>query len=69
MIFRTGFFLGFLFVLIAWAVWLAAPWALLGPALYVAWMTRFQIVPEKCALAGRFGDEFRDHCRRTRRWV
>lgn len=66
---RNPMYLGFLFVLIAWAVWLAAPWALLGPALYVAWMTRFQIVPEERALAGRFGDEFRDYCRRTRRWV
>lgn len=66
---RNPMYLGFLFVLVAWAVWLAAPWALLGPVLYVAWMTRFQILPEERALAERFGDEYRAYCRRTRRWV
>lgn len=66
---RNPMYLGFLFVLFAWAVWLAAPWALLGPVLYVAWMTRFQIVPEERALAERFGDNYRDYCRGTRRWV
>lgn len=66
---RNPMYLGFLFVLVAWAVWLAAPWALLGPVLYAAWMTRFQILPEERALAERFGDEYRAYCRRTRRWV
>lgn len=66
---RNPMYLGFLFVLVAWAVWLAAPWALLGPVLYVAWMTRFQILPEERALIERFGDDYRDYCRRTRRWI
>lgn len=66
---RNPMYLGFLFVLTAWAVWLAAPWALLGPVLYVVWMTRFQIVPEERALAERFGDNYRDYCQGTRRWV
>lgn len=66
---RNPMYLGFLFVLVAWAMWLAAPSALLGPVLYIAWMTRFQILPEERALAERFGDEFRDYCRRTRRWA
>lgn len=66
---RNPMYLGFLFVLVAWAVWLAAPWALLGPVLYAAWTTRFQILPEERALAERFGDEYRAYCRRTRRWV
>ncbi len=66
---RNPMYLGFLFVLVAWAVWLAAPWALLGPVLYAAWMTRFQILPEERALAERFGDEYVAYCRHTRRWV
>lgn len=66
---RNPMYLGFLFVLLAWAVWLAAPWSLLGPVAFVAWMTRFQIVPEERALAERFGDDYRAYCRRVRRWV
>ena len=66
---RNPMYLGFVFVLLAWAVWLAAPWALLGPVVLVAWMTRFQIVPEERALVERFGDDYRAYCRRVRRWV
>ncbi|MEE4303921.1 MAG: isoprenylcysteine carboxylmethyltransferase family protein [Wenzhouxiangella sp.] len=66
---RNPMYLGFLFVLLAWAVWLAAPWALLGPVVFAAWMTRFQIVPEECALLERFGDDYRAYRERVRRWV
>ncbi len=66
---RNPMYLGFLIALIGWAVWLAAPWALLGPVAYVAWMTRFQILPEERALNEHFGDDFRDYCRRVRRWI
>jgi protein-S-isoprenylcysteine O-methyltransferase Ste14 len=66
---RNPMYLGFAFVLLAWAVWLASPWSLLGPVAYVAWMTRFQIRPEERALAERFGEPYREYCRRVRRWV
>lgn len=66
---RNPMYLGFLVALIAWAAWLAAPWSLLGPVAYVAWMTRFQILPEERALKEHFGDDFSDYCRRVRRWI
>lgn len=66
---RNPMYLGFLLALIAWAVWLAAPWALLGPVIYVVGMTRFQIIPEERALAEQFGEDYLDYCRRTRRWI
>lgn len=66
---RNPMYLGFLFALIAWAAWLAAPWALLGPVLYVAWITRFQIIPEERALAEQFGEDYLGYCRRARRWI
>lgn len=66
---RNPMYLGFLFALLGWAVWLAAPWSLLGPLVYVLWMTRFQIIPEERALARRFGDDYLDYYRRVRRWV
>lgn len=37
--------------------------------LYVAWMTRLQILPEERALAARFGPAFRDYASRVRRWL
>lgn len=66
---RNPMYLALLLLLLAWAVWLAAPWALLGPALFVAWMTRFQIRPEERALGGHFGADYHDYCRRTSRWL
>lgn len=66
---RNPMYLGFAFVLLGWAVWLAAPWALLGPVVFVAWMTAFQIRPEERALAARFGTAYLDYCDRVRRWI
>lgn len=37
--------------------------------LFVAYVTRFQIVPEERALEARFGEAFRAYCARTRRWL
>ena len=55
--------------LVAWAVYLAAPATLLGPVAFVAFMTRFQIVPEERALADRFGSQFAEYRQRVRRWI
>lgn len=66
---RNPMYLGFLFALLAWAAWLAAPWSLLGPVVYWAWMTRFQILPEERALNEHFGEDFSDYCRRVGRWM
>ena len=37
------------------AAYLATPWAVVGPVVFVAFITRFQIVPEERALQRRFG--------------
>lgn len=66
---RNPMYLGFALALLAWAVWLAQPLALLGVPAFVAWMNRFQIAPEERALAALFGDAFAHYCREVRRWV
>jgi protein-S-isoprenylcysteine O-methyltransferase Ste14 len=55
-------------LLLAWAVWLANPVALLGIPLFVAYINRFQVRPEEEALKKRF-PEYAAYCRRVRRWL
>lgn len=66
---RHPMYLGLLGLLMAWSLWLTAPLALLGPLLFVAWIQRFQIIPEERALAARFGVEFETYRRRVRTWI
>ena len=66
---RNPMYLGMVLVLLAWAVFLASPWPLAGPALFALYITRFQIVPEERVLAGLFGESFAAYTRRVRRWI
>lgn len=66
---RNPMYVGFACLLLAWAAWLSAPWALLGPVLFVGWISRFQIVPEERALHANFGASFEAYCQRVRRWL
>ena len=65
---RNPMYVGMVFILLAWAVYLASPWALFGPLAFAAYITRFQIKPEEHVLAGRFGDAFANYQARVRRW-
>jgi protein-S-isoprenylcysteine O-methyltransferase Ste14 len=62
-------YLGLALAQLGWVTWLAAPAALLAPLLFVAYITRWQILPEERALTARFGGAFADYRRRTRRWL
>jgi protein-S-isoprenylcysteine O-methyltransferase Ste14 len=66
---RNPMYVGLGCLLLAWAVYLGSPWAVLGPVLFVAWITRFQIVPEERVLGRLFGTEFEAYRRRVRRWL
>ena len=66
---RNPMYVGMVFILLAWAVYLASPWALFGPLAFAAYITRFQIKPEERVLAARFGDEFASYTARVRRWL
>lgn len=66
---RNPMYVGFACMLLGWAVYLAAPLALLGPVLFVAFITRFQILPEERALAEKFGPEFEAYRQKVRRWL
>jgi len=66
---RNPMYLGMALLLLAWTVFLASPWSLVGPALFALYITRFQIVPEERVLAGLFGESFAAYRRRVRRWI
>ncbi|KWT78650.1 MULTISPECIES: isoprenylcysteine carboxylmethyltransferase family protein [unclassified Variovorax] len=66
---RNPMYVGLLFVLVGWTVFLSAPWTLAGPIVFVAYMTRFQIAPEERALTSAFGDVYASYKARVRRWL
>ena len=67
---RNPMYVGLLFVVVGWAVFLSALWALLlGPAGFVLYLTRFQIRPEERALSRLFGAQYSAYRSRVRRWL
>ena len=66
---RNPMYVGLLFLLIAWAIFLASPWALIGPLTFVLFINRFQIEPEERVLEGLFGEDFSNYKKRVRRWL
>lgn len=66
---RNPMYLGLAILLTAWAVWLATLLPFLGPVLFVAYITRFQIRPEERVLSDLFGPPYAEYCRRVRRWI
>ena len=66
---RNPMYLGMACILTGWAVWLWQVQAVLGMVLFVAWITRFQIIPEEQVLTQKFGTEYRQYRQRVRRWV
>jgi protein-S-isoprenylcysteine O-methyltransferase Ste14 len=66
---RNPMYVGMCLLLSAWAVYLNGVLGLLGPVLFVLYITRFQIQPEERALQSLFGQAFVDYCAQVRRWV
>ena len=66
---RNPMYLGLALILLGLAVYLASVWALFGPLVFAAYITRFQIVPEERVLTARFGAAFSTYCARVRRWL
>ncbi len=66
---RNPMYLGFLLVLLAWALFLAKLSAWLVLPLFVLYLNRFQIAPEERALRERFGPAFDAYIAQVRRWL
>lgn len=66
---RNPMYLAMALLLAGWAVYLGSPLNLLVLAGFIQAMTLLQIKPEEEALREKFGDDYDDYRRRTRRWI
>ena len=66
---RNPMYLGFVLLLLAYAVKLSNPVVLVWLPVFVWYMNRFQIIPEEQALKRLFGDQYLHYCRQVRRWI
>lgn len=66
---RNPMYLGVVFILIGWAVFLSSVWLLLGPLAFVLYMNRFQITPEESVLSDMFGSRYSEYRSQVRRWL
>ncbi|MFT4767886.1 MAG: protein-S-isoprenylcysteine O-methyltransferase Ste14 [Glaciecola sp.] len=65
---RNPMYLGMLLVLLAWGLYLASGLSFLVVVAFVAYMTRFQIVPEERFMTQTFGEAYLLYRRSVRRW-
>ncbi len=66
---RNPMYVGLACSLIAWTIWLTYLLTWIGIPLFIAYMTRFQIIPEERALKLKFGKEYENYCLKVRRWL
>jgi len=66
---RNPMYLAMLLALVGIALGLRNPLAVIGPILFAAYITVFQIVPEERVLLARFGAAYQEYCQRVRRWI
>lgn len=66
---RNPMYVGLLFMLIGYAWYLGNVLSLAVIALFVAYMNKFQIIPEEKVMEEKFGEEFRKYKAGVRRWL
>ena len=66
---RNPMYLGFLVVLLGWAIFLSNIVAFLLLPAFIFYMNRFQIEPEEKALTATFGQAFVSYKTKVRRWL
>ena len=66
---RNPMYLGFLWILLGWGIFLSNMLAFLVLPGFVLYMNRFQIEPEERALTRLFGQTFVTYSAHVRRWI
>lgn len=66
---RNPMYLGVLLVLAGWAIYLGNVLSMPGLIVFIAYITRFQIIPEERLLSQKFGVAFDSYKNKVRRWL
>ena len=66
---RNPMYVGLVLILLGWALYLSHILALVLLAVFISYITRFQILPEERVMTQNFGDKYRAYLARVRRWV
>ena len=66
---RNPMYLGMFFNLLGLCVYFENPLTLVAVVVFVAYITRFQIMPEERILLAKFGDSYAQYTRSVRRWL
>ncbi|MBL0244222.1 MAG: isoprenylcysteine carboxylmethyltransferase family protein [Rhodoferax sp.] len=66
---RNPMYLGMVFNLLGLCVYFENPLTLVAVVVFVAYITRFQIIPEERILLAKFGDSYAQYTRSVRRWL
>jgi protein-S-isoprenylcysteine O-methyltransferase Ste14 len=66
---RNPMYVGLTLVLLGWAAFLCSAWALVGPVIFVLYISRFQIAPEERVLSAKFGGTYTEYKAQVRRWL
>jgi protein-S-isoprenylcysteine O-methyltransferase Ste14 len=66
---RNPMYLGMAIALLGLCVFLGNPLTISAVVVFVAYITRFQIIPEERLLLGKFGEPYAQYMRAVRRWI
>ncbi|MFM6992240.1 MAG: methyltransferase family protein [Rhodoferax sp.] len=66
---RNPMYVGLTMALCAWCTWLWSPALVCGPVAFVAFIHRFQILPEERVMLEKFGGEYLEYKAKVRRWL
>ncbi|MGB0132459.1 methyltransferase family protein [Dokdonella sp.] len=66
---RNPMYLGMAFILLGVCVYLGNPLSLVALVVFVAYITRFQIIPEERLLLDKFGKPYAQYVDTVRRWI
>jgi protein-S-isoprenylcysteine O-methyltransferase Ste14 len=66
---RNPMYVGLTLILCAWGVWLWSLVQLIGPVFFIAFIQRFQILPEERVMEEKFGSEYLQYKTTVRRWL
>lgn len=66
---RNPMYVGLLLMLVAWCIFLSAPWAIAGPVAFFLYIGKFQIAPEEQVMSQKFGADYLAYKVRVRRWL